>query len=156
VITINRDVFSRWAVKPRNSLSLTERTRLLISYWTESACGLSSFRFLSRQRFSRHRILVLPLMDAAALTVTWCLSFSRPPLALILRPRDGIWKVLQILSRLRLFPSLPLSHRTLPPLMLTLKRHFHPLLLRPSLLTSPSPRLGVPPWALVSQRTPHR
>jgi len=136
------------------SLSLTERTRLLISY-SDGVC----VRPLVLPVFIPSK--VFPSLDTRTALHGRCCAHgnfgvSRPSFALILRPRDGTWKVLQTLSRLRPFISLSLSHRTLPPLIPILKRHFHPWLLRPSLLTSPSPRLGVPRWALVSQRTPLR
>jgi hypothetical protein len=154
VITINRDVFSRWAVKPRQDLSLN-RTNTSFNLFPDGVC----VRPLVLPVFIPSK--VFPSLDTRiALHGRCCAHGNLLSLvlhlhfALILRPRDCTWKVLQTLSRLRLFPSPSLSHGMLPPLILTLKRHFHPSLLRPSRSTSPSPRLGVPPWVLVSQRTP--
>ena len=111
--------------------------------------------FLSRQRFFRHRPPVPPFMDAAALTVNLMPLVCQFTFALISRRRDcTISKVPQTLSRLRPFLSPSLSHRSLPHLIPTLKRHFRPLLLHLLPFPSPSFRLGVPPLAPVLQRTP--
>lgn len=162
VMTISREVFARYAVKATiHSPNQTKRTRL----FNHSPLTGQSLRAASRPTgFFLIPSKVFPSSDTRTTLHGRCCAHGNllslvlhfHSFALILRRRDCTWKVLQTLSRLRPFTSLSLSHRTLPPLMLTLKRHFLPLLLRPSPLTSLSPRLGVPPLALVSQRTPLR